>query len=100
MVIAGLQQLGFTSLDNIVSTWHRHLPHGYPVPTLKRDEVLEEVQQNLTANGIYSRGRFGGWKYEVCNQDHAFMQGVEVVNSLLNGTQEVTYPTPHLVGKH
>lgn len=98
-VIDGLQQLGFASPDNIVSTWHRHLPYGYPVPTPGRDEALAEIQQLLETNGIFSRGRFGGWKYEVCNQDHAFMQGVEVVDALVDGATEITYPTPYLVGK-
>lgn len=98
-VIAGLQQLGFVAPDNIVSVWSRHLPNGYPVPTLQRDEMLSSIQKELTTHNIFSRGRFGGWKYEVCNQDHAFMQGVEVIDAVLSGTPEITYPTPHLAGK-
>jgi hypothetical protein len=39
---------------------------------------------------VYSRGRFGAWKYEVGNMDHSFMQGVEVVDRLLNETEEYT----------
>jgi hypothetical protein len=46
--------------------------------------------------GIYSRGRFGGWKYEVSNQDHSLMQGVEVVNNLAFGAPEVTYWHPNI----
>jgi hypothetical protein len=34
---------------------------------------------------------FGGWKYEVSNQDHAFMQGVEALDRLISGKPETTY---------
>ena len=42
-----------------------------------------------------SRGRFGGWKYEVSNQDHSLMQGVELVDRLALGVPEVTYWFPN-----
>ena len=41
--------------------------------------------------GIYSRGRFGAWKYEVSNQDHSLMQGVEAVERILDGAAERTF---------
>jgi protoporphyrinogen oxidase len=77
--------------SQVLSTWSRYLPHGYPVPFAGRDQLLEEIHPQLEALDIYSRGRFGGWKYEVSNQDHAFMQGVEVVDRLLRATPESTY---------
>jgi hypothetical protein len=39
---------------------------------------------------VYSRGRFGAWKYEVGNMDHSFMQGVEVVERIFTGKTEIT----------
>jgi protoporphyrinogen oxidase len=81
---------------NIVSTWHYCAKYGYPTPTLGRDAVLNAIQPELERQSIYSRGRFGGWKYEVSNQDHSLMQGVELVNRLVNGTPEVTYPFPNI----
>jgi len=78
----------------IASLWHRRLERGYPTPTLARDRALEVIQPALEGLRIYARGRFGGWKYEVSNQDHSFMQGVELVDRLLRGTPEVTYPNP------
>ena len=48
------------------------------------------------ARRVFSRGRFGAWKYEVSNQDHSFMQGVEIVNRLVCDTPEVTITDPNL----
>ena len=75
----------------IVSQWQFRAPYGYPVPNLRRDSILDAVHPELEKRSIFSRGRFGGWKYEVSNQDHSFMQGVEWVNYTIEGTPETTY---------
>jgi protoporphyrinogen oxidase len=80
----------------VVSTWHTRLEHGYPTPFVGRDEILAQVQPILRGLGIWSRGRFGGWKYEVANQDHSLMQGVEAVDNILFGTEEITYDFPNV----
>ena len=49
----------------------------------------------LERDRVYSRGRFGAWKYEVSNQDHSFMQGVELVDRLLGLGEEHTLWRPH-----
>jgi protoporphyrinogen oxidase len=67
----------------VVSSWHLREGHGYPTPSLGRDEALATVYAALEPLGIYSRGRFGAWKYEVSNQDHSCMQGMELVDRLL-----------------
>ena len=90
-MIAAFERCGFIDRANVVSRWHRRLEHGYPTPWLGRDEVLGEVEQALHGAGIYSRGRFGAWKYEVSNQDHSLMQGVEAVERILTGAAERTY---------
>eukprot|EP00760_Papus_ankaliazontas_P019038 PhM_4_TR17845/c0_g1_i1/m.82576 len=85
-----------TPEDEIVSKWHKCLYKGYPTPFVGRNELLAAAHEELQKYSIHSRGRFGGWKYEVGNQDHSMMQGVEGVDYLLDGTAEVTYPTPNV----
>jgi protoporphyrinogen oxidase len=85
--------------DRVVSRWQAALWHGYPVPFLGRDRILHTIQTELGALGVFSRGRFGGWKYEVSNQDHTFMQGVEAVDAILCGKPETTYAHPEWVNE-
>jgi protoporphyrinogen oxidase len=90
-VIDGFSSCGFLERTNVVSGWHRRLEHGYPTPWLGRDRVLDAIDPVLREHGIYSRGRFGAWKYEVSNQDHSFVQGAEAVEHILSGAAERTY---------
>lgn len=69
--------------DLIETTHVIHAAYAYPIPTLERNKSLEAVQTYLEEEGIFSRGRFGAWKYEVGNMDHSIMQGVEAVNNIL-----------------
>jgi protoporphyrinogen oxidase len=90
--IAGFRHCGMIRDEHVIaSRWHSRLEHGYPTPWLGRDAVLGQVNTRLEANDILSRGRFGAWKYEVSNQDHSVMQGVEAVGRILQGTEEYTY---------
>ena len=81
-------------VSDVVSTWSYRAEHGYPTPGLYRDQALAKILPVLELDDIYSRGRFGAWKYEVSNQDHSFMQGLEIVERLLNGRPEITLPDP------
>lgn len=79
---------------DVLSTWSYRADYGYPTPALGRDAALNAIHPVLEKHRIYSRGRFGGWKYEVSNQDHSLMQGVELVDRLALGVPEVTYWFP------
>jgi protoporphyrinogen oxidase len=89
MVATGL--LEASDRARIVSTHRIDVPYEYPVPTLCRDDALAVIQPFLMSRGVYSRGRFGAWQYEIGNMDHSVMQGVETVNSVLFGTKEETW---------
>lgn len=79
------------SKDQVISTWTYRAAHGYPTPFLGRDQLVKKIIPELEKHCIYSRGRFGGWKYEVANQDHSFMQGVEWANCRINNEKESTF---------
>jgi hypothetical protein len=64
------------------------LGYAYPVPTLKRDDALAKIQPWLMSHDIYSRGRFGSWKYEIGNMDHAVKMGIDASRLVVNGTPE------------
>lgn len=95
MVATGL----IASADDVMHTWVRRVEHGYPTPTIERDRALRAILPALERRHIYSRGRFGAWVYEVGNQDHSFMQGVEAVHHILHGSPELTLWFPHLVNQ-
>jgi hypothetical protein len=91
--IRGLENAGLLEKGeraNIVSTWCYYADYSYPTPSVERDAILSEVIPWLENRAIYSRGRFGMWKYEVANTDHSLMQGVELVNRLVLGEAETT----------
>jgi protoporphyrinogen oxidase len=97
-ILAKLRAQGLVPASStVVSHWKAGMVHGYPVPFIGRDALLEKINASLWARGILSRGRFGGWKYEVSNQDHTFMQGVEAVDFLLADRTETTYSVPRAV---
>ncbi|HWE92531.1 MAG TPA: FAD-dependent oxidoreductase [Tepidisphaeraceae bacterium] len=91
--ITGLVNAGLLT-DNdradVVDTWVYHADYSYPTPSVERDGILSRAIPFLEHHGIYSRGRFGMWKYEVSNTDHTLMQGVELVNRLVLGEAEQT----------
>jgi protoporphyrinogen oxidase len=91
--LAGLIQEGLlepSDRNRVISRYTREVPYSYPIPTLDRDAALEIILPALLKLGIYSRGRFGAWRYEVGNMDHAVMMGAEAVSHILDGEPERT----------
>ncbi|MEF3696704.1 protoporphyrinogen/coproporphyrinogen oxidase [Desulfolutivibrio sp.] len=92
--VAGLGAAGLLEPGEqarVVSTWQTRLDYAYPIPCLSRDGALAVIQPLLEAADIFSRGRFGGFKYEVGNMDHSVMQGAQWAERMVAGTPETVY---------
>jgi len=93
-VVDGLVKTGLMDESDrvkVVTTWLCSPDMTYPVPSLTRDESLGTIQPWLREQGIWSRGRFGAWLYEIGNMDHSAMQGVEFVNQVLFDEPETVW---------
>jgi protoporphyrinogen oxidase len=89
--IQGLINSGLLREDDrslIISKYLIEVPFSYPVPFSGRDRILSDIQSFLSKQDIYSRGRFGAWKYEIGNMDHSVLQGIEIVERLLFSLDE------------
>ena len=74
--------------SKIASTFFLDREYAYPIPTLQREHRLKKILPYLEERGVYSRGRFGAWRYEIGNMDHSLLQGIEVVERILEGKEE------------
>lgn len=85
----GLRRVGVIAGSPPVSSVHvEDIPYAYPVPTLGRDRALAAIQPWLMEREIFSRGRFGSWRYEIGNMDHAVKMGIDVARRLVAGEPE------------
>ena len=85
--------IGDADRPDIVDTHVISRDYTYPIPSIERDAALRVIHPWLESRDIYSRGRFGAWRYEVGNMDHSVAQGVEWVNRVVLGErdEELTY---------
>jgi protoporphyrinogen oxidase len=85
----GLRRAGVVpGQPKVVSMHVEDIAYAYPVPTLDRDKALSVIQPWLMQHGIYSRGRFGSWKYEIGNMDHAVKMGIDAARAIVAGEAE------------
>jgi protoporphyrinogen oxidase len=88
-VETGLRDVRLVTNNPPVASVHvEQLEYAYPIPTLGRDEALGTIQPWLMQHGIFSRGRFGSWRYEMGNMDHAVKMGVDVAQKIVDGAEE------------
>lgn len=89
--IQGLVNVGLmeeSDRGRIATTFLYDAEYGYPIPTVDRDEALGVANAWFERQGIYSRGRFGAWRYEVGNMDHSYQMGREAADRILDGKPE------------
>ena len=88
-VEAGLRAAGVVEgTPTVASATVVDIEYAYPVPTLERDAALRTIQPWLMEHGIYSRGRFGSWRYEMGNMDHAVKMGIDAARHIARGDAE------------
>jgi protoporphyrinogen oxidase len=88
-VLDGLARTGLAPCGAAVASVHRvDLDYGYPIPTIDRDRALGVIHEWLDGQAVYSRGRFGGWRYEIGNMDHAAKMGIDIARRLVEGRPE------------
>jgi protoporphyrinogen oxidase len=86
--LVNTQMLKKEDRNDVVDTHVIERDYTYPIPSLERDDALQVLHPWLESQDIYSRGRFGAWRYEVGNMDHSVAQGVEWVNRFVRGQRE------------
>lgn len=64
----------------VASTHLDDIPYAYPVPTTDRDAALATIDPWLARHNVLARGRFGTWRYETGNMDHAVKMGIDAAH--------------------
>jgi protoporphyrinogen oxidase len=83
-VEAGLRASGVVDAGARVASIHvEDIAYAYPVPTLERDACLAMIQPWLIDRAVFARGRFGSWRYEIGNMDHAAKMGIDAARQLI-----------------
>jgi protoporphyrinogen oxidase len=94
-VQAGLEATGLAPRGAPVASVHlEEIEYAYPVPTLNRDAALAVIQPWLNEHDVLSRGRFGAWRYEEGNMDHAVKMGIDAARRLVTGAEEELWRAP------
>lgn len=88
----GLRASGVVDGRPSVASIHvENIDYAYPVPTLERDAALAVIQPWLMRREIFSRGRFGSWRYEIGNMDHAVKMGIDAARRIVTGQDEALW---------
>ena len=70
--------------SDIVLTMCNHLDHAYPVHDLDRESRVVSLLEFLKSRGLWSIGRFGGWRYS--SIDDAITQALQTVREAVESS--------------
>jgi protoporphyrinogen oxidase len=80
-VITGLKTCGFLrSRDQVMVRNVLDIPYAYIIHDDFRHRGLSKIMPYLASHGIFSTGRYGGWKY--ASMEDALLQGKEVAEAI------------------
>jgi protoporphyrinogen oxidase len=89
LVPEALEANGLVRTGTPIASIHTvDLEYAYPIPTRDLDATLAAIQPWLMNHDVYSRGRFGSWRYEMGNMDHAVKMGIDVARLLVEARPE------------
>jgi protoporphyrinogen oxidase len=78
-----IRTLGLVPANAPVASTHvDDIAYAYPIPTTGRDQALAVIQPWLERQQILARGRFGSWRYERGNMDHAVKMGIDAARHI------------------
>lgn len=80
-VITGLKTCGFLkSHDQVMVKNVLDIPYAYVIHDDFRHRNLSKIMSCLASHGIFSTGRYGGWKY--ASMEDALLQGKEIAEAI------------------
>jgi protoporphyrinogen oxidase len=78
-----IRRLGLVPVDAAIASAHvDDIPYAYPIPTIGRDQALAVIEPWLKRQRVLARGRFGSWRYEHGNMDHAVKMGIDAARQI------------------
>jgi hypothetical protein len=80
-VLSGLKTCGLLkSCDQAMVKNVLDIPYAYVIHDDFRHRNLSKIMSCLASHGIFSTGRYGGWKY--ASMEDALLQGKEVAEKI------------------
>lgn len=85
-VVENLHEIGLIrDITKVRTTKVVDVKYAYPVPTVERDAIVQQIKAWLGEHNIYTLGRFGEWAY--INSDEALHRGLTLGHALVSSSE-------------